>query len=65
MCPACSKVDISFLERALVCLRTLEQNGYTLTCQDGNSILCEKLVSEKTMQSELKVASYTVEKETL
>jgi len=62
MCPACSKVDIAFLEQALACLKTLEQNGYTLTCQDDNSILCEKLATEKTLQTELKAASSAVEK---
>jgi len=61
MCPACTKVNITFLEKALACLKTLEQNGYTLTCQDDNSILCEKLASEKTLQTELKAASKAVE----
>ncbi|XHH08930.1 MAG: hypothetical protein ACFCUE_15405 [Candidatus Bathyarchaeia archaeon] len=56
MCPACSKVDLSFLGKALNVLRSLEQNGYTLTCQDDNSILCEKLTSEKTLQNELEAA---------
>ncbi|MCW4004924.1 MAG: hypothetical protein NWE95_13540 [Candidatus Bathyarchaeota archaeon] len=62
MCPACSKVDIVFLERALACLKKLEQNGYTLTCQDDNTILCEKVASEKALQKELKVACITVKK---
>jgi hypothetical protein len=62
MCPACTKVNITFLEKALACLKTLEQNGYTLTCQDDNSILCEKLATEKALQTELKAASSAVEK---
>lgn len=62
MCPACSKVDIIFLERALACLKKLEQNGYILTCQDDNSILCEKVASEKTLQKELKTACIAVKK---
>jgi hypothetical protein len=62
MCPACTKVDIAFLETALCCLKTLEHNGYTLTCQDDNSILCEKLATEQTLQTELEAASVTVKK---
>ena len=42
MCPACTKVDLTFLQHALNSLNVLEQNGYTLTCQDDYSILCEK-----------------------
>jgi hypothetical protein len=61
MCPACSKVDIAFLEHALCCLKRLEQNGYSLMCQDDNSILCEKLAAEKTLQKELETASNAVE----
>ncbi len=63
MCPACSKVDLAFLEHTLACLRTLEQNGYSLTCQDGNSILCEKLATEQNLQTELENANMVVEKE--
>ncbi len=62
MCPACGKVDLAFLERALICLKTLEQNGYTLTCQDDNSILCEKLSTEKTLQQEREAAICIIEK---
>jgi hypothetical protein len=62
MCPACSKVDLAVLERALVCLKTLEQNGYTLTSQDSNSILCEKPATEQTLQEDLEEAKGIVEK---
>jgi hypothetical protein len=63
MCPACSKVDLAFLGRALNCLKTLEQNGYILTCQDGNSILCEKLATEQNLRTALENANRVVEKE--
>ncbi len=63
MCPACSKVDLAFLERALTCLKTLEQNGYSLTCQDGNSILCEKLATQQNLQTALENANRVVKKE--
>ncbi len=63
MCPACSKVDLAFLEQALLCLKALEQNGYTLTCQDGNSILCEKLVTQQNLQIAVENANRVVEKE--
>jgi hypothetical protein len=63
LCPACSKVDLGFLERALKVLKLLGQNGYTLTCQDDNSILCEKLSSEKTLEGEIEAAKEIVKKE--
>ncbi len=63
MCPACSKVDLAFLERALTCLKTLQQNGYSLTCQDDNSILCEKLASEQSLKAEFECANTIIEKE--
>jgi hypothetical protein len=62
LCPTCSKADLEYLERTLNCLKKLQENNYTLTCQDGNSIMCEKLVNEKTLQAELKDASSIVEK---
>jgi len=63
LCPVCTKVDLGFLQHALSILKVLEQKGYTLTCQDDNSILCEKLTSEKTLQGELEAAKTVIEKE--
>jgi hypothetical protein len=62
MCPACTKADLNFLERALNVLKALEQKGYMLTCQDGNSILCEKTATEQNLQGELEEAKSIVEK---
>lgn len=62
LCPNCSKADLEYLERSLKCLKKLQGNNYALTCQDGNSIMCEKLVNEKTLQTELKDASCAIEK---
>jgi hypothetical protein len=63
MCPACTKVNLDFLQHALTILKMLEQKGYTLTCQDDNSILCEKTATEKTLQSELETAKELIENE--
>lgn len=63
LCPACTKADLAYLQHAVTCLKTLEQKGYTLTCQDDNSILCEKTATEKTLQSELEAAKAVIEKE--
>ena len=57
LCPDCSKVDLAFLEKALTCLKELKANGYCLTCQDDNSILCEKIVPEQSIQSECNQAA--------
>lgn len=61
LCPACTKADLDFLEKALNVLKTLEQNGYTLTCQDDNSILCEKMAQETTLQRELEAVKAAIE----
>jgi hypothetical protein len=63
MCPACTKADLTFLQHALNSLKMLEKNGYMLTCQDDNSILCEKLATETTLQGELGAAISLIEKE--
>lgn len=63
LCPACSKVDLVFFERALTCLKALQENCYSLTCQDDNSILCEKLVTEQNMHSEFEKANAIIGKE--
>jgi hypothetical protein len=57
LCPACSKVDLVFLEKALTCLKELQKNGYSLTCQDDNCISCEKLVQKENIDYEYNVAS--------
>ncbi len=36
------KVDLSHLEKALTCLKTLQSKGYLLAYEDGNSVSCEK-----------------------
>jgi hypothetical protein len=63
MCPACTKADLTFLQHALNSLKMLEKNGYMLTCQDDNSILCEKLSTEKTLPNELESAIELIENE--
>jgi len=57
LCPACSKVDLMFLEKAVVCLKELQKNSYTLTWQDDNCILCEKIVPEQNIQNECNQAT--------
>jgi hypothetical protein len=63
LCPVCSTVDLVFLERALTCLKALQEKGYSLTCQDDNSILCEKLVSQQNLQAEITTANALTEKQ--
>ncbi len=63
LCPTCTKADLTFLQHALNILNVLEQNGYTLTCQDDNSILCEKLSIEKTLQEDFETVKAIIEKE--
>jgi hypothetical protein len=63
LCPVCSTVDLVFLERALTCLKALQENGYCLNCQDDNSILCEKLVTEQNLHIEFEKANAIIGKE--
>jgi hypothetical protein len=63
LCPTCSAVDLVFLERALTCLKALQLKGYCLTCQDDNSILCEKLVTEQNLHNEFEKANAIIGKE--
>ena len=63
LCPACSKADLVFLGKALVCLKGLEKDGYSLTCQDGNCISCEKLVPEQSLQAEFETVNALMERE--
>ena len=61
LCPACNKVDLVFLEKALTCLKALQKSGYSLTCQDDNDISCEKLVPIENIDGEYKAASIMME----
>jgi len=47
LCPDSPEVDLSLLERKLKLLRELKLKGYSLSCQDRGSVLCELDVSEK------------------
>jgi hypothetical protein len=60
LCPACNKVDLGFLEKALICLKGLEKDGYILTCQEG-CISCEKLVPEQSLQAEFETVNALME----
>ncbi|MCW4017582.1 MAG: hypothetical protein NWF00_02680 [Candidatus Bathyarchaeota archaeon] len=36
------EVDLSYLKKALTCLKTLQSKGYLLAFEDGNIVSCEK-----------------------
>jgi hypothetical protein len=52
LCPPFSKADLRVLEKCLACLKELQVRNYSLTCQDGNCISCEKAVPSKQLAEE-------------
>ena len=52
LCARASQVDIPRLESAVTFLKELEACGYSLSCEDGNSISAEVTVSRETVSAE-------------
>jgi len=52
LCPDSPEVELSILERKLEILRGLKLRGYSLSCQDSGSVLCELDVPEKEIAPE-------------
>lgn len=62
MCPTCTKANLQYMQKALDCLKKLEENSYTLTCQEDNNILCEKTIKQKDLQAASRTAKIILEK---
>lgn len=52
LCPDASGVDLPLLEKNLMLLRELQTRGYSLSCQDDSSILCETTVPPQNLVAE-------------
>jgi len=65
MCPIYTNANLQYMQKALDCLKKLEENSYTLTCQEDNSILCEKTITQKDLQTALRTAKTILEKSQL
>jgi hypothetical protein len=62
LCPTFSKADLRVLEKCLACLQELQVRNYSLTCQDGNCISCEKAVPSKELTEEYTVVKLLIKK---
>jgi hypothetical protein len=62
LCPTFSKADLSVLEKSLACLKKLQIRNYSLTCQDGNCISCEKAVPSKQLVEEYSAVKSLIKK---
>ena len=60
LCPTLSNADLAVLEKSLTCLKELQARNYSLTCQDGNCISCEKTTPiQKLAEEHVAVKSLT------
>jgi hypothetical protein len=54
LCPTSQKTDLDIMQKTVTCLKNLQARKYSLTCQDGNCISCEKTMSIKNIAEEYK-----------
>ena len=52
LCHDASGVDLPLLEKKVMLLRELQARGYSLSCQDDSSILCETTVPPQNLVAE-------------
>jgi hypothetical protein len=52
LCAVVPKSEINFLEKTLLFLKELNTRGYSMLCQDDNSIACQKTVKPDDMNTE-------------
>jgi hypothetical protein len=61
LCPNSSEVDLQNLEKTLLCLKALKAREYSLICQDGNCISCERSLSAQSLPTEYEAVKSLVE----
>ncbi len=54
LCPKSGKLDLKVIEKCLVCLQKLYAQNYSLTCQDDNTIICDKTIPRNRLEEEYK-----------
>jgi hypothetical protein len=52
LCPSLSDADLTVLEKSLTCLKRLQARNFSLTCQDGNCVSCEKTTPVQNLPEE-------------
>ena len=68
LCTDSSRAVLPILERSLAFLKDLEAKGYSISCQDGNFISCQKPVKSSDLKTEYEairsIAPRTANRET-
>jgi len=52
LCHSLSEADLIVLEKSLSCLKQLQARNFSLTCQDGNCVSCEKATTIQNLPQE-------------